>query len=144
MLTWCLVTMAEPDAAPISPITAMPPPPSPPSAPAIEAAPLSPPAPTGLLTRAAKGKARAQVAETPPVTVSNPSAAPYVLRSKKKSVPCIESSDEGSGVSDDDTPKKATEMPSGVAIPRVQVEVASPPRPEKMKLPIATGGVCFN
>jgi hypothetical protein len=93
-----------------------------------------------------------------PVTITSvpaaPSAAPYNFRKKKLSAAIINSSDESDGSgsgsgdasSDEDTPKKAKEMPPGVAVPQVLVEVASPTRPEaeqKQNLPFAIGDVCF-
>ena len=99
----------------------------------------------GLLTRAAKGKARAQVMEAQPVTVINPptrpSSAPYGLRNRKGRAPIVDTSpDEVSDLGDNNTLRKVTEMPPGVSIPRVQVEAVSPP---KTKLPCATGMVPF-
>jgi hypothetical protein len=145
MPTLYLATTAEPDpqtqipstlSAPLDAVT-----------PTISAAappPITEPA--GLLTRAAKGKARAQAVEAPPVTVINPDAgppsAPYRLRNRKGRALIVDSSSEGiSDSCNDGTLEKVAEMPGGMSVPRVQVEAASPP---KTKLPFATGNVRFD
>ena len=149
--------MAEPDTPstasnlPTPSISAVSPLPTIPSAAFAAAAPPPPPAPTGLLTRAAKGKARAQETEAPSPVPFTPSAgastAPYSLRGKKRSAPIVESSsdsdeiNEMSDSSDDDAPRKAMEMPPGVSIPRVHVEVASPTHPDRPPPPRSTGEV---
>jgi hypothetical protein len=121
-----------------------------PSAPQAAAAAAPPPAPTpvGLMTRAAKGKARAQQAEAPLVSPSTPppapSTAPYALRGKKRSAPIIESSsEEFSDSSEEETPKKAAEPPGGGSVPRILLEGASPPKTETENMPRAMGAVCI-
>ena len=151
ILTMCAVTMGEPDDTTIPPI---PPATSVPPAPAVSAslvpaaaAPPPPPAPPGLLTRAAKAKGKARAEEPPDTASAGPSSARYSLRKKPQTATIIPSSDDSDGAasdsSDSDTPKKVAEMPPGVAVPRVQVEVASPPRVEEKDLPFATGEVLF-
>jgi hypothetical protein len=153
MLIISAVTVEEPDASPVlpvpstsstSPIFA--------SSAASEAAPPPPTAPTGLLTRAAKSKMHTVVVEVPRFKAFNatagPSTAPYELRKKRPREPVIEppdviidsSSDEISEFSPDDTPWKATEVPPGLTVPRVRLDITSPPRPAQ-NLPFSTGMV---
>jgi hypothetical protein len=149
MLTLSVVTMEESDdVSPVPPIpsTTSASPTLPASA-ASEAAPPPPTAPTGLLMRAAKSKAHTVVVAVPHFKAFNPtvgpSSAPYELRKKRPREPVIEWPDEisdYSSCSSDDTPKKATEMPPGISVPRVHLEIASPSRPEQ-SLPFSTGNV---
>src|SRR6202453_2355985 len=144
----------------ISPISPNPPVPLVPSAPLVPSVlaasaasatvvaatpfPLSPP---GLLTHAAKSKAHAQMAEvssfSPFALPAQSSTASHVVSGKRHCGPVVESSsDEISDASDEDTPKK-TEMPPGISVPQVNVQMASPPRIEEVNLPVVTGNVCF-
>jgi hypothetical protein len=71
-----------------------------------------------------------------------PPAESSTAAGKRRRRPLIESSpDEISDVSDDDMPKKDKEAPSGVAVPEVNVEMASPPHGQEETLPIVTGNV---
>lgn len=152
MLTMYLVTMTDRSIAPIAPNPPVPLVPSAPLVPSVLAASAAsatpfPPAPPGLLTRAAKSKAHAQMAEvssfSPFALPPQSSTASHVALGKRHCGPAVESSsDEISDASDEDTPKK-TEMPPGVSVPQVNVQMASPPRIEEVNLPVVTGNVCF-
>lgn len=152
MLTMYLVTMTDRSIAPIAPNPPVPLVPSAPLVPSVLAASAAsatpfPPAPPGLLTRAAKSKAHAQMAEvssfSPFALPPQSSTASHVASGKRCRGPAVESSsDEISDASDEDTPKKM-EMPPGVSVPQVNVQMASPPRIEEVNLPVVTGNVCF-
>ena len=105
--------------------------------------PAAPTAP-GLLTRAARSKADAQMTE---VSSFSPFALPTVSSTAVgKQCHCLvvdSSSDEISDSSNKDTPKKPVEMPPSVTIPQVNVEMASPPHGKEEKTPIVTGDVLF-
>jgi hypothetical protein len=70
-----------------------------------------------------------------------PPAESSSAASKRRRHTVVESSpDEISDSSDDDMPKDI-QTPSGIALPEVNVEMASPPHGQEETLPIVTGNV---
>ena len=143
-----LVTMAESDPTPVSSIRTIPPVPSAPPATTnpdtsttLQTALPSASAPMGEVTRAQKGKARAQILEAPPVAVINavagPSNAPYGLRSRSSKPVTVEALFDDVA---DALPTRTTALPlpPDVVVPSVRVQEASPP---KAKLPFSEGDV---
>ena len=143
-LTLCAATMAEPE------VSAVPPSQIPSSntstssaipAPAASAAfatnppPPPPPPRVGLLTRAMKSRAQAQMVEVPPaptiVPTAGPSTTPYKLRRKEPEIATMQSPDVIVDSSADSTPKKTNKRSADVA------ELPDP-QPE---LPFAIGNV---
>ena len=155
MIMLRLATMPEPDPTPVSSIRTVP---SAPSAPPVTSNPAtsatlhsalpSASAPTGEVTRANKGKARAQIVAAPPVTVINviagPSTVPYGLRSKSSKpvavVSLFDEIDDGHPKSTMEPPPLPLLLPPNVVVPSVWVQGASPP---KTKLPFSEGDVGF-
>jgi hypothetical protein len=153
-----LVIMADPPVAPVArkppghsvpPVPPFLPTPVVPSAPAATsssamAPPAPPPPPTapGLLTRAAKRKAHAQMAEASSFSPFAPPAESSTAAGNRKRGPVTDSpSDDTVSSSDGDIPATASEMPPGVPVPHVNVQMASPPRNEGGTLPVVTGDV---
>jgi hypothetical protein len=125
-----------------------------PSAPAVPSAPAEssllamapppppPPAATGLLTRAAKRKAHAQMVEVPSFSsFIPPGELSTAAGSPLQGSGMAASSDDTVTSSDEDMPETAAELPPGVPVPEVHVQMASPPRNEDVALPVATGNV---